>query len=592
MDDVARVREKIDIVGLISEYIPLKKMGRNFKALCPFHTEKTPSFVVSSERQIWHCFGGCAKGGDCFTFLMEYENLEFVEALRILAKKAGIELRTSSFQTGLSSKKEKIYILNRLTNEFYHFVLIKHSAGGKALSYLFENRRLNAELINTFMLGFSPKSGVALSNYLMKKKGYKREDLIEAGLASGSGQAGVVDFFRERLMFPLSDHRNNIVGFSGRAIDSEFVGGKYINTRDTIAYHKGSMFFGLNIAKDEIKKKDNCIIAEGEFDVITMFKEGIKNVVAVKGTALTDDQARLLSRFTKNVSLCFDQDSAGYEATKRSLEILEKKGFNITIILFKNGKDADEAIKNDPISFKKAVKENVGIYDYLFARLMSLHNKNTIDGKKKIADELLPTISRIENEIVKEHYLKKLSIELDTSYESLIKQLERIEKKEIIGQNVSYVKVDKTSRKGVLEEYLLALIVQHDDVKTVLDRVIKTLKDYTFEMPSYKKILDYLATYCKERNTFDSKKLLKSLPSELVKTFDTCFLFPMPRFLNNNAYEKEVEKVARELRMIFLKNKIKIIALNLKNEEKEKHSKQIQALEREVSMLIHLLSRP
>lgn len=255
MDDVARVREKIDIVGLISEYIPLKKMGRNFKALCPFHSEKTPSFVVSPERQIWHCFGGCAKGGDCFTFLMDYENLEFVEALRILAKKAGIELKTSSFQTGLSSKKEKIYILNRLTNEFYHFVLIKHPAGGKALSYLSEDRRLNTELINTFMLGFSPKSGIALSNYLMKKKGYKREDLIEAGLASPSGQAGVVDFFRERLMFPLSDHRNNIVGFSGRAIDSEFVGGKYINTRDTLVYHKGGMFFGLNIAKDEIKKK-------------------------------------------------------------------------------------------------------------------------------------------------------------------------------------------------------------------------------------------------------------------------------------------------------------------------------------------------
>lgn len=595
MDDVARVREKIDIVSLISEYVPLKKMGRNFKALCPFHSEKTPSFVVSPERQIWHCFGGCAKGGDCFTFLMDYENLEFVEALRILAKKAGVELRTSGFQTGLSSKKEKIYILNRLVNEFYHYVLTKHPVGKRALSYLMDTRKIDLRLINTFMIGFSPKSGIALSNYLMKKKGYKREDLIEAGLAfykEGSGQAGVVDFFRERIMFPLSDHRNNIVGFSGRTLDETATGGKYINTRDTIVYHKGSMFFGLNIAKDEIKKKDHGIIVEGEFDVISMFKEGIKNVVAVKGTALTDDQAKLLSRFTKNVSLCFDQDSAGYEATKRSLTVLEKEGFNTTVVVITNGKDADEAIKNDPRSFKKAIKDSIGIYDYLLSRLMSLHNKNTIENKKKIADEILPALSRIENEIVKEHYLKKLSIELDTSYESLIKQLERIEKKEIIGQKRAFVKLDKTSRKGVLEEYLLALIVQHDDVKTVLDRVIKTLKDYTFETPSYKKILDYLVAYCKERNTFDSKKLLKSLPSELVKTFDTCFLFPLPKFLNNNAYEEEVEKVARELRMIFLKNKIKLITLNLKNEEKEKHSKQIQALEKEVSMLIHFLSRP
>ena len=591
MDDVARVREKIDIVSLISEYIPLRKMGRNFKALCPFHSEKTPSFVVSPERQIWHCFGGCAKGGDCFTFLMDYENLEFVEALRILAKKAGIELKGSSFQTGLSSKKEKIYILNNKALEFYHFVLTKHPAGKRALSYLTDDRKIDLRLIETFMIGFSPKSGNALSPYLINKKGHKKEDLIESGLAFYKGN-DIVDFFRERIMFPLSDQRNNIVGFSGRTIDENAFGGKYINTRDTLVYHKGSMFFGLNIAKDEIKKKDHAIVVEGEFDVISMFKEGIKNVVAVKGTALTDGQASLLSRFTLNVSLCFDQDSAGYEATKRSLAVLEKEGFNITVVAITNGKDADEAIKNDPIAFKKAMKESIGIYDYLLSRLMSLHNKNTIEDKKKIADEILPALSRIENEIVKEHYLKKLSAELDTSYESLMRQVERVEKKEVIGQNAALIKVDKASRREILEEYLLALIVQHDDVKTVLDRVIKTLKDYTFETPSYNKILDHLVAYCKETNTFDSKKLLKSLPSELVKTFDTCFLFPLPKFLNYNAYEEEVEKVARELRMIFLKNKIKVITINLKNEEKEKHSKEIELLEKEVSMLIHLLSRP
>jgi DNA primase len=323
-----------------------------------------------------------------------------------------------------------------------------------------------------------------------------------------------------------------------------------------------------------------------------MFKEGIKNTVAVKGTALTEDQARLLSRFTQNVSLCFDQDSAGYEATKRSLAVLEKEGFNITVVAITNGKDADEAIKNDPISFKKAIKESIGIYDYLLSRLMSLHNKNTIDGKKKIADEILPSLSRIENEIVKEHYLKKLSTELDTSYESLIKQVERIEKKEVIGQNAAFVKLDKASRKEVLEEYMLALIIQHDNLKTVFDKVNETLKDYVFETPSYKKILDSLSEFFKKYNSFDSKKFLSILPIELVKTFDTCFLFPLPKFLDNTIYEEEVEKVARELRMIFLKNKIKSTSLNLKNQEKEKHSEDIDRLEKEVSMLIHLLSRP
>ena len=591
MDDVARVREKIDIVSLIQEYIPLKKMGRNFKALCPFHSEKSPSFVVSPERQIWHCFGGCSKGGDCFTFLMEYENLEFIEALLILAKKAGIELKTSGFQAGLSSKKDKIYILNNKALEFYHFVLTKHNVGKRALSYLINDRKIDLRLIETFMIGFSPKSSNALSNYLINKKGYKKEDLIEAGLAFYKGN-DIADFFRERIMFPLSDHRNNVVGFSGRTIDDKAFGGKYINTRDTIVYHKGSMFFGLNKAYEDIKKKDHAIVVEGEFDVISMFKEGIKNTVAVKGTALTEDQARLLSRFTQNVSLCFDQDEAGYSATKRSLAVLEKEGFNITVIEITSGKDADEAIKNDPISFKKAIKESVGIYDYLLSRLLSLHNKNTIEGKKKIADELLPAISRIENEIVKEHYLKKLSVELDTSHESLTKQLERIEKKEVIGENAAFVKVNKSSRREILEEYLLALVIQDERVKSVFEKSVEALKDYMFETPSYKKILDNLSEYFKKHDLFDSKKFLSVLPLELVKIFDTCFLFPLPKFLDNAIYEEEVEKVARELRMIFLKNKIKATSLNLKNQEKEKHTKEIESLEKEVSMLIHLLSRP
>lgn len=599
MDDIGKVREKIDVVGLISEYIPLKKMGRNFKALCPFHSEKTPSFVVSPERQIWHCFGGCSKGGDCFSFLMEYEHLEFGEALRTLAKKAGVELSNSTFQTGLSSKKEKIYALNRLANAFYHYVLTKHPVGKKALLYLSDERKIDKRLIETFMLGFSPKSSSALTNYLINKKGYKKEDLIEAGLAfrpsTGSGQAGVLDFFRGRIMFPLFDHRGNIVGFSGRLlVDGTGFGGKYINTRETLVYHKGSLFFGLNTAIDEIKKKDNCIIVEGEFDVISMFKEGIKNVVAIKGTALTDNQANLLSRFTQNVIFCFDQDSAGWQATERSLEVLEKKGFNVRVIKIKIGKDPDEAVRTDPFSFKKDIRESMGIYDHLFLHVFSMHNKNTIDGKKKIADFILPIIQRIENEIVREHYLKKLSTELDTSYESVLKQVEKVEKKESRVKDetpLSGGRVDKRSRREILEEYLLAIIVQDENIRIIFDKVIKILKDYTFETPSYKKILDALSLFLKKNEKFDSKKLLSDLPAELIKTFDACFLFPLPRFTDINSSQVEAEKVARDLRVIFLKNKIKVVTESLKNEEKENNSKDIEALEKEASILIRLLSQ-
>ena len=601
MDDVVRVRERIDIASLIQEYIPLKKMGRNFKANCPFHQEKTPSFVVSPERQIWHCFG-CNKGGDAFTFLMEYEKLEFVEALRILAKKTGVELRESGFDRGVSSRKEKIYTLNKAALDFYHFVLTKHKAGKAALSYLEEKRKIDPRLIDTFMIGFSPKDGSSLSNYLINKKKFKKEDLIEAGLAfssgyrgpsTGSGRASVADFFRGRIMFPLLDHRGNVSGFSGRQVEENTTysfSGKYINTRDTIVYHKGEMFFGLDTAKEEIKKLDKAIVVEGEFDVISSFGIGIKNVVAVKGTALTTSQASLIKRFTSNVCLCFDQDEAGLQATKRSLSSLEKKGLNITVCVIENGKDADEAIKNDSLSFKKAIKNDVVVYDYLLSKTLSALDRNTVPGKRKISSEFLPIISKIENEIIKEHYLKKLSVELDASLESLVGEMEKIEKKEIIKENVVSVKKEKRTRREVLEEYLISLIVQHENPKIVLEKTLNILSDYEFETASYKKVIDQLLNYFKEHTIFESRSFLKTLPEELSSSFDTCFLYPLPKFENQIHWEKEAEKVAADLRILFLKDKIKEISVRLKTGEKEEDAKKIEVLEKELSSTIHLLS--
>lgn len=585
MDEVAQIRERVDIVSLISEYVPLKKMGRNFKANCPFHNEKTPSFVVSPERQIWHCFGGCGKGGDVYTFLMEYENLEFVEALRILSKRTGIQLKESGFQTGVTSKKEIIYKLNRVALEFYHYVLTKHKAGGKALSYLTQNRKLDARLIETFMIGFSPSDGISLSNYLIKRKGYRKEDLVEAGLASYSG-----DFFRGRVMFPLFDHRNNVTGFSGRAIEEPYDGGKYINTRDTLVYHKGSQFFGLNTAKDEIKKLDKAIILEGELDVIACFSQGIKNVIAVKGTALTENQVVLLARFTNNVCLCFDLDNAGYTAAKRSLEVLEKKGINITTCIFENAKDADEAIKKDPISFKKSIQKDIPIYDYIFSKTFSAYEKTRVEGKRKITDELLPIISKIENEIIKEHYLKKLSAELDVSLDALIKEMERIEKKEVVKDNVTFVKKNKRPRIEVLEDYLMSLIIQHENPKLILEKCRTILKDYEFRTISYQKIADNLFSF-KETGVFDASRFLSALPRELVSSFDTSFLFPLSKFENVEKYILEAEKIAREMRALFLKNKIKEISLNLKAGEANEDARKITDLEKELTSAISLLSK-
>lgn len=589
MDEVSQIRERIDLVSFISEYIPLKKMGRNFKAVCPFHNEKTPSFVVSPERQIWHCFGSCGKGGDVYTFLMEYENLEFVEALRILAKRVGVQLRESSFQTGISSKKEIIYKLNRAALEFYHYVLTKHKAGKKALDYLTKVRKLDLHLIETFMIGFSPKDGVDLSNYLINKKKYKKEDLIEAGLAFYSG-GRVLDFFRGRVMFPLFDHRDNVIGFSGRAIEESYSGGKYINTRDTLVYHKGSMFFGLNTAKEEIKKLDKAIIVEGELDVISCFSIGIKNVVAVKGTALTENQVALIARFTNNICLCFDKDEAGYEASKRSLVSLEKKGINITTCVFEDSKDADEAIKKDPISFKKSIKKDIPIYDFIFSKTFSTFEKDRVYGKRKISEELLPIFVRISNEIVKEHYLKKLSLDLDVSLDALLREAEKIEKKEIV-KETQEIKKEKKERREMLEDYLLALVLQTKNTKNVLERCIEILKDYKFEKESFRKIIDFLTGFLKTNNIFDPKIFLKILPKELASSFDTSYLFPMPPFEDGNKYILEAEKVAAELRALFLRQKIKEISVRLKTGDKDDDIKKVSDLEKELALTISLLSK-
>src|SRR3990167_3963768 len=453
MDQVTQIREKIDLVSLISEFIPLKKAGRNFKANCPFHNEKTPSFVISPERQIWHCFG-CGKGGDCYTFLMEYEHIEFPEALRLLAKRAGITLVNANYDTSISSKKEKLYQINGLASEFYHYILTKHGAGKKALTYLKE-RGLTDRLMETFMLGFAPNGNI-LSKYLIGKKQYKKEELIDAGLAFERGR-DIVDFFRNRIMFPLYDHRSNVVGFSGRVFGTTSdVSSKYINTRDTLVYHKGELFFGLNITKDAIKKANQAIILEGEFDVISCFHNGITNVVAVKGTALTQQQAKLLSRFCDKVTVCFDADKAGQDAIKRSLPVLEKQNLTTTVVVVPLGKDPDELLKENPGLFKKAIREDEGIYDYLLRVTIDQNDKKTIEGKRKISQSILPIISGIANEIVKEHYLRKLSIELETSFESVLKENEKFGKKESLREERKPEK-QKRSREEVLEEYLLSL---------------------------------------------------------------------------------------------------------------------------------------
>lgn len=574
MDEVNIVKNKTDLVALISSFVPLKKYGQSFKANCPFHNEKSPSFVVSQERQIWHCFG-CGKGGDAYSFLMEYEHVEFPEALRILAERAGITLTGKGYDAEGASKKEKIYKLNRLALEFYHFILKKHPAGRRALEYLKEERKILPQTIDTYSLGFAPSSANSLSSYLVKKKGYNALDILEAGLGT-KRYSGISDFFQNRLMFPLFDHRGNVIGFSGRAISENYTGGKYINTRETLVYHKGSVFFGLNSSKEAIKKENKAIIMEGEFDTIAAFQEGIINTVAIKGTALTDDQVSLLSRFAQNVALCLDSDSAGQEAIKRSLPILEKKGLLSTIVEIPQGKDPDDAVKSDPIAFKKSIKNAKPSYEVVLNWLVESNDTASVDGKRLIGDQMLSLIAHIRNEIVKEHYLRLLSTTIDVPQDTLEREMSRVEKKETIKNEAFVAPPKKQSREESLEQYMIALIVQAKTPKEVLSKISKILTDYDWHTPSYGKILDFITKTTKNLEKDESiAKILPGMPHELTNIFDVCFLLPLPDFASAQAYSDEVEKIAQQLVVFGLRRSIHQTTKALENYEKEGKSEEV-----------------
>ncbi|MBI1919132.1 DNA primase [Candidatus Microgenomates bacterium] len=585
MDELEQIRQKIDIVSLISEYLPLKKTGRNFRVNCPFHNEKTPSFTVSPERQIFHCFG-CSVGGDIFTFLMKYENLEFPEALRTLAQKAGVELKKRDFDSEGSKIKQKLYEINHLASEFYHYLLTSHTVGKKALDYLGQ-RGISQGAIKTFKLGFSPSAANSLTKFLVNKKKYTMRDLDQAGLVIGGR-----DRFRSRIIFPLKDHRGNIVGFAGRTLEeahsASSVQAKYVNTPETLIYHKGDLFFGLDLAREAIKKEDSVVIAEGEFDVIQGFQHGIGNMVAIKGTALTQNQANLISRFTENISLCLDQDKAGELANLRGIEILENANLQVKVVEMPSGKDPDESLKENPALFKQAVKKSLSMYDFIIKSALSHFDRTEAGGKKKVSEQVVPFLGRIRNEIVKNHYIKKLSEELSVSEESVAREVARQDKnQQLIAQPAALA--DKRKREEVLLEYLLALVLQHPTPQVLLEKLDEDITTSSL----YQKIIKELKRFWekdKDRK-FSIKDLVAALPAELVPAVDRSFLLMLPSKLDlAGEYLAEVEKIVRELKKLLLKEKMQELSSKIRQAEKDKNESELEVLRKTFGELASQLS--
>ncbi|MFA5099835.1 MAG: DNA primase [Candidatus Omnitrophota bacterium] len=413
---------RADIVDIISAHIPLKKSGRNFKACCPFHREKTASFMVSADKQIYHCFG-CGAGGNAFNFLMQYERMEFPEAVEFLAHKTGVILperrSPSSESPGIVTQ---IYKINEIAAEFYGSAL--RSAAGKEAHRYLDKRGITPETARTFRLGLARDGWDDLARHLAVKK-------IDHGLAEKAGlllagqNRGYYDRFRNRIVFPISDARSNVLGFGARVLDQSLP--KYINSPETPVYVKGNHLYGLDLAKEPVKEADRVVVVEGYLDCIMPYQAGMRNIVASLGTALTPNQARLLKRYTHNVCLVYDGDMAGQAASIRSLDIFIDEGINLTIAVLPQGLDPDSFVKKNGIGqFKDLVDHADTIFDYKLKFLTDRIRTDQVEGKARVIAEMLPTIARFKNAVMISEYIKKLSGILDVEEAALREEARKV----------------------------------------------------------------------------------------------------------------------------------------------------------------------
>lgn len=419
-DAKEEIRSRLNIEDIISEYVNLKRSGRNFKGLSPFTNERTPSFYVSPDKQIWHDFSS-GKGGDVFSFIMLTEGMDFRQAIEYLANKAGVDLSiySTNGDASLSKKKDKIFKALDYAVMYYQQTLIKNTP---ALEYVIKRRKISKEIIRDFRIGYAPKSGHALVNFLLSKN-FSKTDISEAGLTNRFGG----DLFKGRMMIPLMDSVGKVVGFTGRIIDNNDKDSpKYLNTPQTILYDKSRHVFGLSQAKESIRKNDYAVIVEGNMDVITSHQYNFKQVVATAGTAMTEQHLKAISRISNNIRLAFDNDRAGISATERAIPIAQKVGVNLSVVSINGAKDADELIHKNPDEWGKCIDSPEPALDWILKQYISRENMTSATGKKNYTTAAIGIIKNVTDTVEKEFYLKKISNEADTSLESILDKINNL----------------------------------------------------------------------------------------------------------------------------------------------------------------------
>lgn len=524
MDALEDIKSRLSVEDVVGEYVELRRAGRNFKGLSPFGSERTPSFMVSPEKQIWHDFSS-GKGGNIFSFVMEMEGVDFRGALEILARKAGIDL--SLYQKGdgkLRQQKDKSLNAMELATKYYQRSLLNSP---KALDYINKKRAFNQQTVIDFRLGYSPNTGKALTEFLTKRN--IEPAIIKSAGLSAQRYSGLADMFRGRLMIPLCDGTGSPIGFTARLLNDDPDAPKYINTPQTILYDKSRHVFGLHMAKEAIRQANFVVIVEGNLDVITSHQAGVTNVVATAGTALTTYHLKAVQPFTNDIRLCFDQDKAGIAAAERSINVAQGIGVQLSIITVPNAKDPDELIQKDPKAWAKVINEPEYAVDWLIDRYKNIYNISTASGKKAFSDVLLQTISKLQDKVEQDHYLLELATLTGVGESAMRSKLGSINSNTAISyKKPKNQEVVHLTDNNIYEDQLLCLLVMYPITRRLLETDPQKL---VFSNPHRQRVFEYIEinpaqSFSDEipedlQDIVDYVKILLFKAEELYNSFDS-----------------------------------------------------------------------
>ncbi|MDD4939644.1 MAG: DNA primase [Candidatus Omnitrophica bacterium] len=510
------ILSRVDIVELISAYIPLKRAGRNFRACCPFHHEKTPSFMVSPDRQIFHCFG-CDAGGNAFGFLMQYERLEFPEAVETLARKAGVTLPRDERKDPSSSSLAALLLKINEAAASYYVSCLDSPGGLPAKKYLLK-RGLNEETIKTFRIGYAPKGWETLTNHL-RNKGFNLSLLEKAGLVLSKEGGGYYDRFRDRIIFPIFDIKTRVIAFGARilpdAAEAAQKQAKYVNSPETPVYVKGRNLYGLNFSKEAVRENDAVAVVEGYLDFIMPYQAGLKNIIASCGTAFTIEQARLIKRYTSNVVMVYDADNAGQMAALRNLDIFIEEGMDVKVVSLPEGLDPDLFVrKNGFAAFKERIDRAENIFDYKLKILKARHGAKSIESKAAISSEILLTINRLKNAILKTEYIKRLAQELDLREDALLQELSKM--KQATPGDTYNPPVKRAPEMNPTERLLIKLMLEEEGL---IDDMMRKLSPEDFLDERASRVVSIMFELNGQGKNIETNKLINRIDDETVSRF-------------------------------------------------------------------------